>query len=41
MRIEHVAIWTADLDRMRDFYVAYFGAVAGANYHNSTKGFES
>ncbi len=28
MRIEHVALWTQDLERMRDFYLAYFGATS-------------
>lgn len=41
MRIEHVAIWTRDLRRCKDFYVRYFGASAGAHYLNSVKGFES
>jgi lactoylglutathione lyase len=41
MRIEHVAIWTRDLQRCKDFYVRYFGGSAGAHYLNSVKGFES
>ena len=41
MRIEHVAIWTADLERCKQFYVSYFGAVAGAGYVNVATGFES
>jgi lactoylglutathione lyase len=41
MRIEHVALWTHDLERCRHFYVTYFGAVAGAPYVNPAKGFES
>jgi lactoylglutathione lyase len=41
MRIEHVAIWTADLDRCKHFYTAYFGATAGPHYVNPAKGFES
>jgi lactoylglutathione lyase len=41
MRIEHVAIWTTDLVRCKQFYTAYFGATAGAHYLNPTKGFES
>jgi len=41
MRIEHVAIWTRDLRRCKDFYIRYFGASAGANYQNPAKGFES
>jgi lactoylglutathione lyase len=41
MRIEHVAIWTADLARCAQFYTSYFGATAGPVYRNSAKGFES
>lgn len=41
MRIEHLALWTTDLARARDFYVTYFDAVAGSGYRNPTKGFES
>ncbi|HET7538827.1 MAG TPA: VOC family protein [Polyangiaceae bacterium] len=41
MRIEHVALWTTDLERSLQFYVSYFGASAGARYVNAAKGFES
>jgi lactoylglutathione lyase len=41
MRIDHVALWTNDLERCKQFYVSYFGAVAGARYVNPAKGFES
>jgi lactoylglutathione lyase len=41
MRIEHIAIWTTDLGRCKQFYTAYFGATAGPNYVNPAKGFES
>jgi lactoylglutathione lyase len=41
MRIEHIAIWTTDLDRCKKFYVRYFSATAGPNYVNPAKGFES
>jgi lactoylglutathione lyase len=41
MRIEHIAIWTSDLDRCKSFYVSYFGAIPGPNYVNRAKGFES
>jgi lactoylglutathione lyase len=41
MRIEHVAIWTTDLGRCKQFYTMYFRATAGANYVNPAKGFES
>ena len=32
MRIEHIALWTQDLERFKRFYVDYFGAVAGSGY---------
>lgn len=41
MRIEHVALWTTDLERCKQFYAAYFGASAGAGYANPAKGFAS
>jgi lactoylglutathione lyase len=41
MRIEHIALWTADLERAKQFYVTYFDAVAGSGYRNPAKGFES
>lgn len=41
MRIEHIALWTDDIERCTDFYVRYFGASAGPGYENRGKGFES
>ena len=41
MRIDHVALWTTDLERCKQFYSAYFGALAGATYVNAAKGFTS
>ncbi len=41
MRVEHVALWTDDLERLRAFYVAVLGARAGARYVNPRTGFES
>ncbi len=41
MRIEHVAIWTRDLERLRAFYETYFQAESGDKYTNEAKGFES
>ena len=40
-RIEHVALWTEDIERLVAFYSTYFAATAGAGYINSAKGFES
>jgi lactoylglutathione lyase len=41
MRIDHIALWTTDLERCKRFYARYFGAAAGANYENPLKGFTS
>jgi lactoylglutathione lyase len=41
VRIDHVALWTRDVDRLVAFYCTYFGATAGERYVNPTKGFES
>lgn len=41
MRIEHIAIWTKDLERLKAFYERYFDAVAGEKYINPRKQFES
>ena len=41
MRIEHVALWTSDIERCTAFYVTYFGATVGTPYANPRKGFES
>lgn len=34
MRIDHVAVWTHDLERMRAFYERYFGARASVLYRS-------
>ena len=41
MHIEHVAIWTKDLERLRTFYESHFGAIVGPRYVNTAKQFES
>ena len=41
MKIEHVAIWSRDIERMKTFYVTYFGASPNVKYLNPDKGFES
>jgi lactoylglutathione lyase len=41
MRIEHVAIWTHDLERSRHFYETYFEGRSNAKYVNPRKQFES
>ena len=41
MHIEHIALWTHDLERLKNFYAAYFGASTGTKYSNPAKGFQS
>lgn len=41
MRIEHIAIWAEDIERLRAFYEKYFGAVCGNKYTNPVKQFTS
>lgn len=40
-RIEHVALWTDDVERLASFYSQYFGARVGPRYVNAATGFES
>lgn len=41
IKIEHLAIWTKDLEKVKDIYVKYFDMVCGEKYHNPTKQFTS
>jgi lactoylglutathione lyase len=41
MLIEHVAIWTKDLDRLALFHRTYFQAEPGARYVSAHRPFES
>ena len=41
MHIEHFALWTKDLDRMKKFYETYFNASSNSMYTNSEKKFTS
>ncbi|MBW9146624.1 VOC family protein [Clostridium sp. CM027] len=41
MKIEHVAIWTKDIEKLKKFYVDYFDGIAGDKYTNIKKHFES
>jgi lactoylglutathione lyase len=41
MHIEHIAMWTENLERLASFYRTYFGATVGDEYANPAKGFES
>ena len=41
MRIEHIAIWVQDIDKVCEFYRKYFGGNIHPLYHNPTKQFTS
>ena len=41
MKIEHIAIWTDDIERLKKFYETYFSARSNDKYTNKLKGFHS
>ena len=41
MHIEHLAIWTYDLERLKYFYTCYFHVTASEKYLNPAHQFES
>ncbi len=41
MTLEHVAIWTNQLEDLRDYYIKYFEAVSNKEYLNHKTGFRS
>jgi lactoylglutathione lyase len=41
MNVHHIAIWTSDLARLKDFYTTYFDCKALSKYRNESKNFES
>lgn len=41
MHIEHLAIWTKNLERMKKFYQTYFNASSNSLYVNQKKQFKS
>lgn len=41
MRIDHLAIWTYNLEGLRNFYMHYFDASSNEIYHNHSKEFRS
>ena len=41
MKIEHLAIWVDDLEKMRHFYLTYFNLSSNEKYTNEKKGFTS
>ncbi|MGH4123748.1 MAG: VOC family protein [Clostridium sp.] len=41
MKIEHVAIWTKNIEKSKKFYENYFDGISGDKYINIKKHFES
>jgi len=41
MTLEHVAIWTNQLEALKDYYCKYFGAIPNEKYTNDKKQFQS
>ncbi len=41
MKIEHIAIWADDIERLRQFYTKYFGMKSNDMYTNPLKQFHS
>ncbi len=41
MKIEHIAIWADDIERLRQFYAEYFGMKSNDMYTNPRKQFHS
>lgn len=41
MVIDHVAIWTPQLEKLRDYYVRYFNGKSNEKYLNKERHFES
>ena len=41
MKIDHIALWTNDLDRLKDFYSRFFDCKVSDRYDNNEKQFSS
>ncbi len=41
MHINHIALWTKDLEAMKSFYMKYFQGISSNKYLNPEKQFES
>ncbi len=41
MRIEHIAIWTKNIEEMKDFYMKFFDLSCNEKYYNPKKKFSS
>lgn len=41
MKLEHIAIWVKDLEKMKDFYLQFFDLRSNEKYYNPKKKFSS
>ena len=41
MKIEHIAMYVNDIEKVRDFFVKYLGGKSGDRYHNPKTDFRS
>ena len=41
MKLEHIAIWTHNLEKLKTYYQTYFGGVANTKYVNESRNFQS
>jgi lactoylglutathione lyase len=41
MKVDHIAVWTGDLNQLKDFYINYFGAKEIASYQEEGGKFRS
>lgn len=41
MKIEHIALWTRDIEKLKKFYCKYFCATSNQKYTNYSTGFQS
>lgn len=41
MKIDHIAMYVNDLEKTREFFIKYLGAVSNEGYHNKTTDFRS
>jgi lactoylglutathione lyase len=41
MKIEHIAVWSRDIERLKAFYEKYFNAASSSKYINPNKSYSS
>ena len=41
MKIDHIALWSPDIEKLKNFYTKYFYAISNKKYINQEKAFQS